>query len=447
MAFDDEDEEELDESRQLKWKENLVEKASASFYKRQSNSGSLQKLVYGECNALRNDNDATKADEFADGLLRVIKKSQTFQMRHTLNSIECTRFPSEQVQDWTIADVLDSIRDAFITGKWEEEKDANKILGMDDDDDEFGDFEDLEAENEKSEVSSGPAADEKSPEDAEKARNEKKRRLKEAFNANYDEGPDGTGKEGRTYYEELKEELDHQAKLNRSEFENLPDEVRAMYEGFRPGMYLRVQIKSVPCELVNNFDAASPLILGGLLSGESNIGYAETRIKKHRWYKRILKSRDPLIISLGWRRFQTVPLYSIQDHNFRNRLLKYTPQHLHCQASMWAPIAPQGTGFVALQSVSEDSRDFRDFRIAATGVVLNLDKTTKIVKKLKLIGTPEKIYKKTAFIKGMFSSALEVTKFEGAAIKTVSGIRGKLKKQLESPVLSKLLFEDKIVEE
>ena len=123
--------------------------------------------------------------------------------------------------------------------------------------------------------------------------------------------------------------------LNRSEFSSVSEAQRVDFEGFRPGSYVRLQVDNFPCEFVTNFDPSYPIVLGGLLTSEQNIGLVTVNVKLHRWYKKILKSGDPLVFSIGWRRFQTVPTFSICDHNGRNRFCKYTPPHYHCQATFW----------------------------------------------------------------------------------------------------------------
>nr|XP_008168748.1 ribosome biogenesis protein BMS1 homolog isoform X1 [Chrysemys picta bellii]XP_023962994.1 ribosome biogenesis protein BMS1 homolog isoform X1 [Chrysemys picta bellii]XP_023962995.1 ribosome biogenesis protein BMS1 homolog isoform X1 [Chrysemys picta bellii] len=430
----------------LKWKEDLTQKAAEAFLRQQQSAPNLRKLVYGTVAEDADEED--DADEELGGLFHVSRPDK--ESKQKANALDCSKFPVETPQDWDLDEVMNSIRDCFVTGKWEADKDAAKLL--EEDEELYGDFEDLEtgvvhkgkpaAGGDDEAGSEGEEEDKegKEPkageEEEKKKRMDKKRKLKEMFDAEYDEGD-------ATYFDDLKGEMQKQAQLNRAEFEDQDDESRVQYEGFRPGMYVRIEIENIPCEFVLNFDPHYPIILGGLGNSEGNVGYVQLRLKKHRWYKKILKTRDPIIFSLGWRRFQTIPMYYIEDHNGRHRLLKYSPQHMHCGATFWGPITPQGTGFLAIQSVSGTTPDFR---IAATGVVLDLDKSITVVKKLKLTGFPFKIYKNTSFIKGMFNSPLEVAKFEGAAIRTVSGIRGQIKKALRKPEGAfRATFEDKLL--
>jgi ribosome biogenesis protein BMS1 len=403
------EEDEDDQFSFLKSKENMKLRASFNFQKNQKQN--WNKIVYGNLSAddsLLNQNvpDISLSQNNNEDSFFTVKKPK-FQLNQFDNSKYLTRMNNwkdqpqkisknvygnsessefsddSDEQEVSIPSAYESIRDCFVTGQWDKDKDAIKLLD-DNEMDEFGDnneeligdFEDFETgevfkaepngqddddddesgdEDKKSKNGAGGIRKKPKSEMTKRERLlEKKKRIKEQFDKEYDETKSGEVTES-VYYDHLKQETSKQSELNRFEFEKLDEEHRIEYEGYKPGMYVRIEVKGIPVEFVNNFDPYYLAIVGCMDLNESNIGYIQVRLKKHRWHDKILKTQDPLIISLGWRRFQTIPIYFIQDHNMRNRYLKYTPQHMHCHGSFWGPITAQNTGFLAIQTLSNDT--------------------------------------------------------------------------------------------
>ena len=238
--------------------------------------------------------------------------------------------------------------------------------------------------------------------------------------------------------------LEGQKERNREEFDDDNEVAVQRFKGYSQGQYVKVVLCNVPYEFLSGFQSELPVILGGLMPHETKLGFVTARVKRHRWHGKILKSNDPLVFSIGWRRFQSIPLYSLEDGNDRRRFLKYTPEHMHCYATFYGPMILPNTGIIAYQRTSNNNTHFR---LCMTGTALDMDTSTDVVKKLKLVGTPTKVFRNTAFITGMFNSELEVAKFQGAKLKTVSGIRGKVKRAITQGEAGnfRATFEDKIL--
>ncbi|KAJ7644258.1 GTP binding protein [Roridomyces roridus] len=425
------DEEEGEEESAPKWKANLAAKAQAASNSKRRKDWT--KLIYStdltpeEVLSGKEEHpvEAEEMDGDEEDFFRLEPASRREEEEEVDSSKE--KWRGEDLKRWEDDEILDSIRGLFITGP------AVQEGGEEDDEDTGGDFEDLEA----GESSAAPLPSEAESKATSLAA--KKEELKRKFDEQYDD-PEASKVD---FYTEKKEEMSRQLQFNLEAFQDIPAEQRALVEGYRPGTYVRIELVDVPCEMIENFDPTYPIIVGGLLATEERFGYVQVRIKRHRWYVRTLKNNDPLIFSLGWRRFQTVPIYSLDDHSIRMRMLKYTPEHMHCYATFYGPVSLPNTGFCAFNSLSADTPGFR---VSATGVVLDIDRSVKIVKKIKLTGIPYKIFKNTAFVRDMFSTALEVAKFEGANIRTVSGIRGQVKKALSKPDGAfRATFEDKVL--
>lgn len=462
---DDEDDTEADDGG-LRWKDNMAENAKRLHtIKIAYRAADLARLMYDDAlspaevvSKWRGDDSVARASltgEEDDFFRKTnVEKDEDDEERMTPN------YDYENLaKKWQDDDTIESIRYRFTRASLgsgpnlEEEVDGDDGNGEADDEYDFGDgeFEDLETGQKTSRnvVASNEALDI----EAERARNAKrKEELKLRFEEEDREGFANAKSDPKTvekefgedeWYDAQKAALQKQVDINRAEFGSLDSASRARAEGFKAGTYARIVLNKVPYEFARSFNPRYPVIVGGLAPTEDRFGFVQIRIKRHRWHKKILKTNDPLIFSLGWRRFQTLPIYSISDSRTRNRMLKYTPEHMHCFGTFYGPLVAPNTGFCCVQSFSNSNPGFR---IAATGVVLNVDESTEIVKKLKLTGHPYKIFRNTTFIRDMFSSAIEIAKFEGASIKTVSGIRGQIKRALSKPEGHfRATFEDKIL--
>lgn len=345
--------------------------------------------------------------------------------------------------------------------------------GGNSDGDVYGDFEDLEVESAKDEADSSDEGSgqhiddndediqsddsfanfdkeenkELTIEEQRQINAEKKEKLRAQFEMEEGENfkEDDPDNEYDTWYELQKAKIAKQLEINNLEYENMTPEQREKLEGFKAGTYVRIVFDGIPMEFIEKFDPKFPVVVGGLLPVEMKFGTITARMRRHRWHKKILKTNDPLILSLGWRRFQTLPVYTTSDSRTRNRMLKYTPEHTYCNGNFYGPLCSPNTPFCGVQIVANTDTT-AGFRIAATGIVEEVDVDVQIVKKLKLVGYPYKVFKNTAFIKDMFTSAMEVARFEGAQIKTVSGIRGEIKRALSKPEGHfRATFEDKIL--
>ncbi|RNA13178.1 Ribosome biogenesis bms1, partial [Brachionus plicatilis] len=337
MDEKEEDEEEDEETwGSLKWKENLKEKANIAYSMNKTNRTNWSKVIYGNQRNDEENQSVPNDDDADDDNLFKIKKINLNDYSEKIDNSKYNTSFNKWTEEKTNNDeeqseaAFDSIRDCFVTGKWDKNSDAAHLLAgddddevdendFDDDDEMFGDFEDMETGENFHQLdapSDSQNDDEQNKNERKKTKSEmskrerlieKKKRLKEQFDREFDESKSGDKTGESAYYDALKEEATDQTNLNRLEFEKLDDMQRIEFEGFRVGMYVRIEINSMPCEFVKNFDARYLAIVGCLESNEANIGYVQVRLKKHRWHNKILKTNDPLVISLGWRRFQTLP--------------------------------------------------------------------------------------------------------------------------------------------
>jgi len=138
---DDDEEEEEDNNKEsdngefgTSWKENISKKFAISYVP--SKTINWIKLVYegGNENLSSEENDLNTENRELGGLFHISQRKKI----NVNDQEDYTLLNQNEKHNWDLDEICDLIRDCFVTGKWEKEKDAANLLAEDDDIDDDG---------------------------------------------------------------------------------------------------------------------------------------------------------------------------------------------------------------------------------------------------------------------------------------------------------------------
>ena len=267
-----------DDPTSLRWKENLSEKASAQF------SGprrvDLNRLLYSnelvdnvvriwkECTGVQapeDEGDDVEKEEEED---EFFKKAPVANEKANDGGSK-PQYSLDRLKERKTDDKINSIKKRFVTSDLLDD-------GEDQEEEAFGDFEDLENGDADRDIEA-QKPEEPVDLEAERAANAKrKEELRLRFEEAEENGEKSESEKGeQTWGDQQKAKIQKQLEINKRELEGLDVDTRAKLAGFLPGAYVRMVLHGMPCEFVQRFDLTFPILVGGLLQDEERFGYIQ----------------------------------------------------------------------------------------------------------------------------------------------------------------------------
>lgn len=211
--------------------------------------------------------------------------------------------------------------------------------------------------------------------------------------------------------------------------------------------YVSIHVRDVPSSFVSQYQLhctnsesseSNLLLLFSLMRHEQKMSVVHLQIKKHPSYEDPVKSKDPLLVQIGFRSFLTRPIFS--EHNPRcdkHRYERYLQPGRFLVASIYAPVTYRPAPVLIYHPKTHE--------LIATGSVMSVDPDRIMLKKIVLTGYPLKVHKRQAVVRFMFYNPDDVRWFKPVELHTKLGRVGVIKEPLGTHGYMKCLFDDKIM--
>jgi len=197
------------------------------------------------------------------------------------------------------------------------------------------------------------------------------------------------------------------------------------------GTRVTVYLKDVPRDVADR-SAGRPFVALSLLQHEHKKSVVHFIVQRNTEYEDSVRSKDPLILSVGPRRLRVKPVYSqyaqggargVNNVHKFERYLRHGDTYV---ATIYGPILFGNQPCALLRETSNSSAP----SLVAMGSLISPDPTRINAKRIILSGHPLKIHKKTATVRYMFFNPEDVLYYRPIQLHTKYGRTGHIRESL-----------------
>ncbi|KAJ1903961.1 ribosome biogenesis protein tsr1 [Coemansia sp. IMI 209127] len=219
----------------------------------------------------------------------------------------------------------------------------------------------------------------------------------------------------------------------------------------KAGMHVRIILSAVPAKAAATFSPNRPFVAFGLMQHEHQMSVVHFTISRNEEYMAPVRSKDPMVIHFGFRRYNVHPLFSqhTQGGSSTNNVHKFERFLRHGAVSVATIYAPIQFGTVPVSmylptpapAVDADTSSPAMPTLVGTGTSLEVNPSRILAKRIMLTGAPFKINKRGAVIRYMFFNPEDVNWFKPIQIRTKHGRVGHIMESLGTHGYMKCVFD------